>query len=430
MKVAFYTLGCKVNQYETQILTELFAKSGYEIVAHTEKSDIYVINSCTVTATGDQKTRKILRHFAAKNPDAKLALTGCFPQAFPEAAAALPEADVIAGAGERGALVGLVERCIATGERVISIKAHERDEPFERMSAVGFSEHSRAFVKIEDGCERYCAYCIIPTARGSVRSKSPDDLRAELLALADAGYREVVLVGINLSCYGKELGLRLIDAVELTCSIPGIERVRLGSLEPELLTGADISRMSAQAKMCPQFHLSLQSGCDATLRRMNRHYDIAEYARIADELRKSFNNCAITTDIMVGFPGEDESEFAESLAFAERIKFAKAHVFAYSPRAGTRAADMPDQVSKFDKDARSARMIALTTKTRDAFWASQLGQEFSVLFERETRGMWEGHSENYIPVRVSAGPDELLRGETRRVRLTAALPDYCEGILV
>lgn len=426
MRIAFYTLGCKVNQYETQILSQLFAADGYDIVSPDEIADVYVINSCTVTATGDKKTRQMLRHFKSQNPAAKVALTGCFPQAFPQAAEKLPEADILMGARGREELVKLVARCLATGERIVEIRPHERGEKFEKMSASGFAERTRAFVKIEDGCERYCSYCIIPTARGPVRSKPLDELAEELRDLAKSGYQEVVLVGINLSCYGKELGLRLIDAVEQACHTEGIERVRLGSLEPELLTDEDIERMASMPQMCPQFHLSLQSGCDATLKRMNRHYDTAEYTRITDSLRQHFKNCAITTDIMVGFPGEDEEEFSDSLAFAEKTAFAKVHVFAYSQRPGTRAATLPNQVPKAEKSSRSARMIALTGQTRAAFLQDQIGRTASVLFESHVKdGVYEGYSENYTPVHVRCDSD--LRGKLLQVQITGANADFCTG---
>lgn len=428
MRIAFYTLGCKVNQYETEVLSQLFATDGYDIVAPDETADVYVINSCTVTATGDKKTRQMLRHFKSQNPAAKVALTGCFPQAFPDAAEKLPEADILMGARGRAELVKVVSRCLATDERIIDIRPHEKGETFERMTAAGFAERTRAFVKIEDGCERYCSYCIIPTARGPVRSKPMDELSEELRGLAASGYQEVVLVGINLSCYGKELGLRLIDAVELTCRTDGIRRVRLGSLEPELLTDEDIERMAALPQMCPQFHLSLQSGCDETLKRMNRHYDTAEYTRITESLRRHFDHCAITTDIMVGFPGEDEDEFSRSLAFAEKTAFAKVHVFAYSQRPGTRAAVLPQQVSKAEKASRSARMIALTERTRTEFLQKQIGRVVSVLFESHVKdGVYEGYSENYTPVHVHSGED--LRGTIRPVQIGGAESDFCTGTL-
>lgn len=429
MRIAFYTLGCKVNQYETQILSQLFAADGYDVVAPDEIADVYVINSCTVTATGDKKTRQMLRHFKSQNPAAKVALTGCFPQAFPQAAEKLPEADIIMGARGRGELVKLVAHCLATGERIIKVQPHERGESFEKMSASGFAERTRAFVKIEDGCERYCSYCIIPTARGPVRSKPLDELADELNDLAQSGYQEVVLVGINLSCYGKDFGKRLIDAIALACNTKGIERVRLGSIEPELLTDQDIERMASFPQMCPQFHLSLQSGCDATLKRMNRHYDAAEYTRIVESLRRHFKNCAITTDIMVGFPGEDEEEFSHSLAFAEKIAFAKVHVFAYSQRPGTRAAVLPNQVTKAEKSSRSARMIALTDRTRADFLQHQVGRTASVLFESHVKdGVYEGYSENYTPVHVRS--DEDLRGKLLQVKITGADADFCTGAVI
>lgn len=416
MRIAFYTLGCKVNQYETQALARLFSAEGYDVVDHEEQADVYVVNSCTVTAEGDRKTRQMLRRFKKQNPSARVALTGCFPQAFPDAAAKLPEADIIAGNRDRAALVGMVGESLRTGERVVEIAPHVRGEPFERAAAGGAGERTRAFVKIEDGCERYCAYCIIPTARGPVRSKPAEEIRRELEDLARAGYREAVLTGINLSCYGKDLGLRLADGVEAACR-SSIERVRLGSLEPELLEPGDIARLAGQDKLCPQFHMSLQSGSDATLRRMNRRYTAAEYAGIADELRKRFPNCAITTDIMTGFPGETESEFQESLAFARRMGFAKVHVFAYSRRPGTKADRMEGQVENSVKARRAHEMAQAMEECRRAYLKAQEGKTLRVLFETRQGDCWEGYAENYVPVRVKTGAD--LHGRIAPVRITA-----------
>ena len=429
MKVAFYTLGCKVNQYEAQVLAELFAARGHQVVPASQPADLYVVNSCTVTAAGDQKTRRMLRHLKAQSPGAKVVLTGCYPQAFPQAAGQLAEADLVTGARDRAKLVELAEQCVAGGERLVCLPPHQRGEGFEPMRVHAFSERTRAFVKIQDGCENYCSYCIIPTARGPLRSKAPEDLRRELEGLAAAGYREAVLVGINLSCYGRELGLRLADAVELACGVPGLERVRLGSVEPELLTPQDIARMAAQPKLCGQFHLSLQAGCDATLRRMNRHYDTAEYARIVAAMREQFPGCAITTDVMVGFPGEDEGEFAQSLAFVEKMAFAKVHVFPYSRRPGTRAAVMPGQVPRAEKHRRSARMIALAAQGRAAFLQRQVGLVEPVLFEsRLADGLWEGYTANYTPVRAAGA--ENLQGRLLPVRVTTAGDDWCLGELL
>ena len=435
MRAAFYTLGCKVNQYETQILQQYFSADGFDIVEPEDEADVYIVNSCTVTASGDKKSRQALRRFKRNNPTAVTVLTGCFPQAFPDAAEKIPEADVITGSYNRASVLGAVKECLATGQRVIRITPHQKgihrkDSTFEQMKATSMNERTRAFVKIQDGCDRFCSYCIIPTARGPVRSKPLEEIKDELTTLAANGYREVVLVGINLPCYGSDLGVRLLDAIELACSVPGIARVRLGSLEPELLTPPDIAKMASLPQFCPQFHLSLQSGCDETLKRMNRHYDTAEYRRIVENLREAFENPSITTDIMVGFAGETEEEFEKSLNFAKEIAFAKAHVFAYSIRPGTRAASMPGQLTNACKEARSAAMIAVTDGTRKAFLLSQIGRVEEVLFETNTAdGMYHGYTTNYTPVSVPAL--ENICGELRKVRITGISADGegCEGVL-
>lgn len=430
MKAAFYTLGCKVNQYETQALADLFMTDGFEIVEHDDLADVYIINSCTVTSSGDKKTRQIMHRFKRQNPNAIIALTGCFPQAFPQAAELLPEADIITGSAGRSRLLPLVKECLANGgQRVVEILPHGRGEEFEALKIDRFSERTRAFVKIQDGCERYCSYCIIPYARGFVRSKKPADLLMELNGLAAAGYKEVVLVGINLSTYGKELGLRLVDAVELACSVEGIQRVRLGSIEPDLITDEDIARMAAQPKFCPQFHLALQSGCDATLDRMNRHYHTEDFRDLVKRIRRIFENSSITTDIMVGFAGETEEEFAQSLAFAEEIGFAKAHVFGYSVREGTRAAKFPNQLSNEIKEKRSHQMIAATDQTRQAFLASQVGRTEDVLFESNVQdGVYTGYTPNYTPVQVASTED--IRGKIRSVKIISSGKDACQGELL
>lgn len=426
MRAAFFTLGCKVNQYETSVMEQQFSAGGFDIVSPEEDADVYVVNSCTVTAAGDKKSRQALRRFRRRNPAAVLCLCGCFPQAFPDAAERLPEADIIMGARNRPALLEAVRRRLAGGERIVDILAHEKGEAFESMRTTRMAERTRAFVKIQDGCERFCAYCIIPKARGPVRSKSLTELEEELFALAGSGYREVVLAGINLSSYGQDLRLRLLDAVELACGIPGLDRVRLGSLEPELLTGDDIAAMAAQPKLCPQFHLSLQSGCDETLRRMRRHYDTAEYRRIVASLRAAFPNCAITTDIMVGFPGERLEEHAASIAFAREIGFAKVHVFAFSPRPGTPAARLADQLPNSEKLSRSREMIAATEESRRAFLEGQIGTRASVLFETRENGLWKGYTANYTPVAMACEKD--LSGSIVDVTLADADGDCCRAV--
>ena len=353
-------------------------------------------------------------------------LTGCWPQAFPEQAAAFPEADIVLGTANRTALPGHLRAFLETGERIVDIAPHEKGEAFEKLAIARFHGRTRAIVKIEDGCDRFCSYCIIPFARGRVRSKPLEDLRAEVKELAAHGFREVVLTGINLPCYGQDLGVTLCDAIEAACAEPAIRRVRLGSLEPEQLTLPIIARLARQEKLCPQFHLSLQSGCDATLKRMNRHYTTGEYRRIVGDLRAAFPNCAITTDIMVGFAGETEEEFAASLAFAREIAFAKVHVFAYSRRPGTRAYDAPGQVSNAEKEARSREMIAATEEGRQAFCQAQVGRVEEVLFEEPGEGGWyRGYTPNYTPVRAKAPKD--VQGLILPVRITGMDAEGCVG---
>ena len=429
MRVAFYTLGCKVNQYESEALSAAFAQIGFETVPADQPADVYIINSCTVTSASDQKTRQLLHRLRRQNPDAVIALTGCFPQAFPERALQMEEADIIRGARDRLKLLDDVQAVLSSGGRIHALFPHERGEAFESMAIGRFHERTRAFVKIEDGCDKYCSYCIIPKARGPIRSKPLKELESELHTLSANGYREIVLVGINLSSYGRELGCGLTDAVELACSVPGIERVRLGSLEPELLSDGDLMRLAKLPKFCPQFHLSLQSGCDETLRRMNRRYTSAEYLTLVQKIRRTFENPAITTDIMVGFPGETEEEFGKSLAFVKAVGFARAHVFAYSRRTGTRADRMPCQLTRREKECRSAAMIAATNEARAAFLRTQTGLVEPVLFETCTAdGCYEGYTPNYSLVRVKY--DKPLSGKIFPVLITGAEAEYCTGQLV
>ena len=429
MKITFTTLGCKVNQYETEALRRLFEERGWQVVSPGEAADVCVVNSCTVTAEGDRKTRQVLRRMRRSHPDAVIALAGCYPQAFPAEAEALEEADLVIGSKGKSRLPALVERVLQSGNRLVEIERYEAGEAFEAMTAGGRSERTRAFLKIEDGCECYCAYCIIPTARGPVRSRPLAAIEAELRSLAEAGFKEVVLTGINLSMYGRDFGLRLPDAVAAACHTPGIERVRLGSLEPELITEADIDRMAAEEKLCPQFHLALQSGCDATLCRMNRHYTTDDYRRFVEQFRRRFDNAAITTDIMVGFPGETEAEFAASLAFAREIGFARMHVFNYSRRAGTMAAMLPGQVPAPVREERSHRMGAVARENERAFLEGQRGRELEVLFESRAEGTLQlGYARNYTPVGVRSA--EELAGTIRRVAIDGIEGGLCLGRLL
>ena len=406
MRVTFYTLGCKVNQNETGALAQLFEHSGYTVVPGGEPADVYVVNSCTVTNFGDQKSRKWLRRAKRENPGAVTVLTGCYPQAFPEEAAAIAEADVVTGSGNRRSILEDVMQ-VVNGERgkVVDIRPHQKGEAFEELPMDRFADHTRAFVKIEDGCGRQCAYCVIPRARGPVRSRSEQSILEELRRLADAGYREVVLTAISLLSYGRDTGTCLADLVERAAGVEGIERIRLGSLDPDLLTDRDIARLAAVDKLCPQFHLSLQSGCSKTLRAMRRPYTAEQYAAVADKLRAAFGagNVSLTTDVIVGFPGETEEDFVQSMAFVTEQKFLKVHVFPYSRREGTPAYDYPGQLPEHEKEARSRRMTDAVEAVRGRLAQAMAGQQAEVLLETPLSStLFTGYTRQYLPVVVNA----------------------------
>ncbi len=428
MNIAFYTLGCKVNQYETEAIRESFAAAGHTVVSDSAPFDAIVINSCTVTAESDRKTRQTVRRFRKEHPDAAIVLTGCMVQAFSSEAQALSDADVIAGNTDVKKIVEYTERFLSDGERIFEVSKHTKSERFNTPSLSDFAERTRAYMKIEDGCERFCTYCIIPTARGFVRSKPLDEIKTEAEALAKAGFSEIVLVGINLTSYGRGENFNLADAVDAVCAVDGIKRVRLGSLEPDHMSDEMLSCLKKQEKFCPQFHLSLQSGCDETLKRMNRHYDTAFYRDLVTRIRNNFNDAAITTDIMVGFAGETEEEFNESLSFAKEIGFAKAHIFAYSRRSGTVAYSLPNQVSKTEKARRSRLMSETTLKTESEFLNSLVGRVFPVLFETAQDGFAEGYTANYSRVRVKS--DNPHTGEILSVKIISAENEYCVGELI
>lgn len=427
MKASIITLGCKVNQYESQAMLNDLSAAGYTACDETAECDVVIVNSCTVTAMSDRKVRQMIRRARRENPDAIIVLTGCMPQAFPESAEKLVEADIVLGNSNRSSLLPDIQKFLSTRKRIIDITPHDRI--FEPMYVDRFYERTRAFIKIEDGCNRFCSYCIIPYARGRVRSKKLEDLKKELKEISANGYQEVVLTGINLSAYGQDIGLSLCDAVDTACAQDGILRVRLGSLEPEQLDAENIDRLRRQKKLCPQFHLSLQSGCDATLKRMNRHYTADEYRTIVKNLRTAFPNAAITTDIMVGFPGETDDEFTASLAFEKEIGFAKAHVFIYSRRPGTAAAKVSEQVPPQVGETRSKKMIAAAQETRLNFFRRQIGLTEPVLFERECEcGVYEGYTENYTPIRAASG--ENISGKIILVKISEAFDDFCTGELI
>ena len=428
MNIAFYTLGCKVNQYETEVMREAFEKDGHTVVSDGMPFDVIIINSCTVTAESDRKTRQAVHRFKRQNPNAVVVLTGCMAQAFSEDAKALTDADVVIGNTDVSKIYEKV--CEYNNNRIFEVIPHPRDERFNTPSIESFAERTRAYMKIQDGCDRFCTYCIIPTARGWLRSKPIDEINKEAEKLANNGFIEAVLVGINLTSYGKETGgeINICDAVEAVAKINGIKRIRLGSLEPDHITDETLTRLSKVEKFCPQFHLSLQSGCDATLRRMNRHYDTAFYRDLVQRIRKVFPDSAITTDIMVGFAGETEEEFKSSVNFAKEIGFAKAHVFAYSRRAGTMAYNMPNQVTKAEKSRRSKLMIEATAETEADFIKSHLGKTVEVLFETMENGYAVGYTKNYLYVKVKS--DNAHTGELLNVKITSAESEFAIGEII
>lgn len=424
------TLGCKVNQYESEAMREDMLKNGFSSAENKDFADIFIINTCTVTSVSDAKNRKLIHRIRRNNPSAVIVLTGCMPQAFPDEMEQFNECDIILGNKQRTSLVPSINRFLGERTPFIDIPTHENTGfEYENLSVSSFGEHTRAFIKIEDGCNRFCSYCIIPYARGRVRSKPLADLKKEIQSVAAGGYKEVVLVGINLSAYGLNEDFDLADAVEAACSVDGIERVRLGSIEPERMDDEMTKRLSAQPKFCPQFHLSLQSGCDNTLKAMNRHYTSAEYAEIVNRLRNNFDNASITTDVMVGFAGETEEDFEASMAFVKSIGFAKVHVFPYSQRRGTKAAGAPNQLNPSVKEQRAKQMIKLTDESRKKFLSSQVGLTEEVLFERMRHGYLEGYTKNYTPVHVISS-DATLCSQIRSVKLTKAFDDYCEAELI
>lgn len=373
MTAAYVTLGCKVSQYETQAIRTLMEKRGYKTVPFTEKADVYIINSCTVTATGDKKSRQMTHRARRLNENGVVVLCGCFPQANVNAAREEKAADIICGTVERARIPDLVEEFLEKKERIIAVKENIRNEEYENISVESLDEHTRAYVKIEDGCDRFCTYCLVPFARGNIRSRPLEEIKKEAKRLSEKGYLEIVLAGINLSAYGQSRGLDLSDAVKAAAE-GDMYRVRLGSLEPDLLTDEMIEKLSGIKNLCRQFHISLQSGSDGVLRRMNRHYLTSDYEKLVRTLREKMPDCAITTDIMVGFPGETEEEFEETLDFVRRIGFSSAHIFIYSSRIGTVAAKMPDQIPSDIGKSRSKRLFAEIEKTRKAYLRSRIGQ--------------------------------------------------------
>ena len=424
MKFLTVTQGCKVNHCDSEVISQCMMSKGFEAAAEGDAPDVIIVNSCTVTENSDKKGARIISKLRRDNPEAVIVLTGCYPQAFPEEAEKNGNADIVVGNAAKESIPELVEEFLRSGKAEFVCRSHGRvfDEPDEFSHA----ENTRAYIKIEDGCDRFCSYCIIPKARGRVRSKGIERIAAEAGFHAEDGHREIVLTGINLSCYGVDIGLSLYDAVRAVAEQPLIERVRLSSLEPELLTGEVIDRLAGVDKLCPHFHLSLQSGCSSTLKRMNRHYSAEEYREIVERLRKTFPECGITTDVMVGFAGETDEEFQQSAEFVKGIGFAKVHVFTYSVRPGTRAAEMEGQVPAEIKEQRYRVMSEIAEIARREFWSRNAGTVHKVLIERQTSPEFiNGYTENYIPVRIFGG--KAKRHDIIEVEITGAQKEFCVG---
>ena len=421
--VSFCTLGCKVNQYETEAMAKLFQNAGYEVREFDEKCDIYVINTCTVTSMGDRKSRQMIHRAAKQNPHALIAVVGCYSQVSPEEVKKIEGVGLVLGTKERSHIVELCEKQLNEAKQTVLVTDIMKQREYEDMWVSSYSSKTRAFVKIEDGCTEFCTYCIIPYARGPVRSRSMESIVKEVSALSQNGFTEIVLTGIHLASYGKDTKEHtLLDVIKAVAEVDGIRRVRLGSIEPRILTEDFISEISKIEKMCNHFHIALQSGCDETLKRMNRKYTTSEYRNSVKLVRKYFDNPAIATDIMVGFPGETEEEFKASLAFATELRLADAHVFAYSNRKGTKADKMENQVEKGVKERRSREMIAALKNTQKQYLEGYVGKTAEVLFEQEVKkGIFEGHMTNYVKVHMKS--DEDLSGKFVNVNIVSVKGD-------
>ena len=416
MKIAIYTLGCKVNQYETQAMEKELTGRGHTLVDFEQQADAYIVNTCTVTAVSDKKSRQMIRRARKQNPEAVVAVCGCYAQTKPEEIRAL-EVDLISGTGDRMKFLDLLEDAVHAKEPVVSMDEALRRRQFEVLPAGGMAQRTRAMLKVEDGCVNFCTYCIIPYARGPVRSLPLETAVAQTKQLRAEGYREIVITGIEISSWGQDLksGLGLIDLLEAVSAAAGEMRLRLGSLEPRTITEDFCRRAAVLPNLCPHFHLSMQSGCDATLKRMNRKYDTERYRESVRLLNVYFDRPAITTDLITGFPGETEEEFVATLEHVRACAFAEMHIFPYSIRTGTPAANM-EQVPRAVKEERSARAAALAAELREAFLGACVGRVFPVLFEQIVDGRWQGHAPNYATVALERGGD--LHNRVVNVRIT------------
>ena len=413
-KVAFITLGCKVNQYETNAMTQKFINKGYKIVEENEIADIYIINTCTVTNMSDRKSRQMIRRVEQLNEKAIVVACGCYVQVAKDDVKEIDGIDLVLGNDEKKNIVEYVEKYIEDNKKEVKVQDLMKKREYIDFGEVTYTEKTRAVIKIQDGCDMFCTYCIIPFARGRVRSREKENIISEIKKIAKNGIKEIVLTGIHIASYGKDFdnGYKLIDLLEDINKIEGIQRIRLGSLEPLIMTEEFLVRLSKLDKICHHFHLSLQSGCDETLSRMNRRYRTEEFKKIVTLIRKYYSDVNLTTDIIVGFPGETDEEFNKTFNFLEEIKFYKMHIFKYSPRKGTKAAEMKNQVSGEVKEKRSRKLIELSNKYTNEYNKKYLDEELEVLFEEEKEGYYLGHTGNYILVKCRSNIDlsnELIR---------------------
>ena len=430
MRIAFYTLGCKVNQYETQALEQLAVQRGHTLVPFEGEADAYVVNTCTVTAVSDKKSRQVIRRARKQAPGAVVAVCGCYPQTHPDDVEGLG-VDLISGTGDRTGFLTLLEREWAERRPITALDDAFQRREFEALPAGGLEGRTRAMLKIEDGCVNFCSYCIIPYARGRIRSLPLEDCVRQAVELERAGYREIVLTGIEISSWGQDLEGKpaLISAVEAICRALSPEvRVRLGSLEPRTITPEFCARGAALKNLCPHFHLSMQSGSDGVLARMNRKYDSARYYESVEYLRAAYDRPAVTTDLIVGFPGETEEEFRQTLDFIRKCGFSAMHIFPYSRRPGTPAAKMPGQVPNAVKEERARRAAQAAQAMQEAYLDGWIGAEVPVLFEEERDGRWVGHTTRYC--QTAAASPEPLHNQTRLVRLTGREGAVLKGALV
>lgn len=425
-RVSFITLGCKVNQYETNAMMQKFQENGYEIVEIDNVSDICVVNTCTVTNMSDRKSRQALRKVKDKNKDAIIVATGCYAQSSKEELEKMPEIDVVLGNEEKRDIVKYVEKYFEQNQKLTAVQDISVQKEFEDMGQISYTEKIRAVIKVQDGCNQFCSYCIIPYARGRVRSRKIDSIIKEIEQIAQKGIKEVVITGIHIASYGKDFKNKygLIDLLEEINKIDGIQRIRLGSIEPLLITDDFVQRLSKLEKICEQFHLSLQSGCDETLKRMNRRYTIEQFIEIVHCLRKTYPDVNLTTDIIVGFPGETQEEFNKTYEFLEQIKFYKMHIFKYSQRKGTKAAQMPDQISPEVKEERSKKLINLSDKNECEYNKKYIGKQVEVLWEEEKNGVYKGHTKNYVLVEKHMDLDKNIENTIGKVRIVDAKEHY------